>query len=147
MMYPEFQYRAPPPSYQASMQEYRLRLLLLDRHNAASPPPTYRSHPATLLRYSTYFFLIVLMYKHGARRKSYQTTKFQILLTFESLYFNFPKVSNNLLKFNTNLVDVNQNTVCTLFSMLKKYSYSCGSFQIVERPLSNVIRSHLLDKC
>ncbi|KAK9500635.1 hypothetical protein O3M35_001865 [Rhynocoris fuscipes] len=50
MMYPEFQYRAPPPSYQASMQEYRLRLLLLDRHNAASPPPTYRSHPATLLR-------------------------------------------------------------------------------------------------
>ncbi|KAG8223322.1 hypothetical protein J437_LFUL001199 [Ladona fulva] len=32
MMYPEFQYRPPPPSYQASMQEYRLRLLLLDRH-------------------------------------------------------------------------------------------------------------------
>lgn len=31
MMYPEFQYRPPPPSYQASMQEYRLRLLLLDR--------------------------------------------------------------------------------------------------------------------
>uniref|UniRef100_A0A146LSB8 Uncharacterized protein n=2 Tax=Lygus hesperus TaxID=30085 RepID=A0A146LSB8_LYGHE len=50
MMYPEFQYRAPPPSYQASMQEYRLRLLLLDRHSAASPPPTYRSHPPTLLR-------------------------------------------------------------------------------------------------
>ncbi|KAL1117447.1 hypothetical protein AAG570_004773 [Ranatra chinensis] len=50
MMYPEFQYRAPPPSYQASMQEYRLRLLLLDRHTTASPPPTYRSHPSTLLR-------------------------------------------------------------------------------------------------
>ncbi|BES98422.1 Hypothetical protein NTJ_11237 [Nesidiocoris tenuis] len=50
MMYPEFQYRPPPPSYQASMQEYRLRLLLLDRHSAASPPPTYRSHPPTLLR-------------------------------------------------------------------------------------------------
>ncbi|XP_018017707.2 transcription factor mef2A [Hyalella azteca] len=56
MMYPEFQFRPPPPSYQASMQEYRLRLLLLDRANAAhhvpyphpplgvvSPPPTYRS--------------------------------------------------------------------------------------------------------
>merc|ERR1719445_1889660 len=31
MMYSEFQYRPPPPSYQASMQEYRLRLLLMDR--------------------------------------------------------------------------------------------------------------------
>ncbi|XP_071444016.1 one cut domain family member 3-like [Hetaerina americana] len=41
MMYPEFQYRPPPPSYQASMQEYRLRLLLLDRHpggNGAGGP-------------------------------------------------------------------------------------------------------------
>merc|ERR1711860_279114 len=26
MLYSEFQYRPPPPSYQASMQEYRLRL-------------------------------------------------------------------------------------------------------------------------
>ncbi|KAL1494472.1 hypothetical protein ABEB36_010068 [Hypothenemus hampei] len=60
MMYPEFQYRPPPPSYQASMQEYRLRLLLLDRgntpqiqagvQNAVSPPPTYRSHAGSLLR-------------------------------------------------------------------------------------------------
>ncbi|XP_066248377.1 uncharacterized protein [Euwallacea similis] len=60
MMYPEFQYRPPPPSYQASMQEYRLRLLLLDRgntpqiqagiQNAVSPPPTYRSHSGSLLR-------------------------------------------------------------------------------------------------
>nr|XP_024217679.1 uncharacterized protein LOC106678033 isoform X1 [Halyomorpha halys] len=49
MMYPEFQYRAPPPSYQASMQEYRLRLLLLDRRNGLSPPPTYRSHPPTII--------------------------------------------------------------------------------------------------
>ena len=31
MMYSDFTYRPPPPSYQASMQEYRLRLLLLDR--------------------------------------------------------------------------------------------------------------------
>jgi hypothetical protein len=38
MMYSEFQYRPPPPSYQASMQEYRLRLLLMDR-NAPPPPP------------------------------------------------------------------------------------------------------------
>ncbi|XP_056636628.1 uncharacterized protein LOC130445133 [Diorhabda sublineata] len=60
MMYPEFQYRPPPPSYQASMQEYRLRLLLLERgntpqihngiQNAISPPPTYRSQSGSLLR-------------------------------------------------------------------------------------------------
>lgn len=25
LLYPEFQHRPPPPSYQASMQEYRLR--------------------------------------------------------------------------------------------------------------------------
>lgn len=56
MMYPEFHYRPPPPSYQASMQEYRLRLLLLDRQPAPnpsplsplSPPPTYRSHNGTI---------------------------------------------------------------------------------------------------
>jgi hypothetical protein len=47
MMYSEFQYRPPPPSYQASMQEYRLRLLLMDRSGpppppALSPPPAYR---------------------------------------------------------------------------------------------------------
>ncbi|XP_042913616.2 uncharacterized protein [Parasteatoda tepidariorum] len=62
MMYPEFQYRPPPPSYQASMQEYRLRLLLLDRQQGSgsasntasalspvSPPPTYRSHTTSTL--------------------------------------------------------------------------------------------------
>ena len=53
IMYSEFQYRPPPPSYQASMQEYRLRLLLMDRGTSAaqlpppppvmSPPPAYRS--------------------------------------------------------------------------------------------------------
>merc|ERR1711971_745854 len=50
MLYSEFQYRPPPPSYQASMQEYRLRLLLMDRNAPApthppaalSPPPAYR---------------------------------------------------------------------------------------------------------
>lgn len=60
MMYPEFQYRPPPPTYQASMQEYRLRLLLIDRggtpqiqsgaQNAVAPPPTYRSHSGSLIR-------------------------------------------------------------------------------------------------
>lgn len=71
MMYPEFEYRAPPPSYQASMQEYRLRLLLLDRQTnmppvTASPPPTYRSQPGTLLRYAspiTYFFFFIILSK------------------------------------------------------------------------------------
>jgi hypothetical protein len=56
IFYPEFQHRPPPPSYQASMQEYRLRLLLLerDRQNHSrrrpSPPPTYRSNNGTLIR-------------------------------------------------------------------------------------------------
>ncbi|XP_058829444.1 uncharacterized protein LOC131688871 [Topomyia yanbarensis] len=57
LLYPEFQHRPPPPSYQASMQEYRLRLLLLDRdrqsgrmRSTASPPPTYRSNVGSLLR-------------------------------------------------------------------------------------------------
>ncbi|CAO1440414.1 unnamed protein product [Diamesa hyperborea] len=63
LLYPEFQHRSPPPSYQASMQEYRLRLLLLDRDRQSharrmaatqsasqSPPPTYRSNVGTLLR-------------------------------------------------------------------------------------------------
>ncbi|XP_022831059.1 uncharacterized protein LOC111359690 isoform X3 [Spodoptera litura] len=50
MLYPEFHYRPPPPTYQASMQEYRLRLLLLDRSApAVSPPPTYRSNSASLV--------------------------------------------------------------------------------------------------
>ncbi|XP_044759953.1 uncharacterized protein LOC123317464 [Coccinella septempunctata] len=63
MMYPEFQYRPPPPTYQASMQEYRLRLLLIDRgntpqiqagvQNTVSPPPTYRSHSGSLIRDQT----------------------------------------------------------------------------------------------
>ena len=55
MMYSDFPYRPPPPSYQASMQEYRLRLLLLDRQTgnppntgpglaAVEPPPNYRNH-------------------------------------------------------------------------------------------------------
>merc|ERR1711884_589563 len=58
MMYSDFHYRPPPPSYQASMQEYRLRLLLLDRQSGGShpagptsgpglaiePPPNYKSH-------------------------------------------------------------------------------------------------------
>lgn len=29
LLYPEFQHRPPPPSYQASMQEYRLRLVTM----------------------------------------------------------------------------------------------------------------------
>jgi len=64
MFYPEFQYRPPPPSYQASMQEYRLRLLLLDRSSShpqstslspVSPPPTYRSSAASSLT-GNYFY-------------------------------------------------------------------------------------------
>ncbi|KAG5670646.1 hypothetical protein PVAND_000894 [Polypedilum vanderplanki] len=65
LLYPEFQHRQPPPTYQASMQEYRLRLLLLDRdrshgrrivnavsnpQSSSSPPPTYRSNTGSQLR-------------------------------------------------------------------------------------------------
>lgn len=47
MMYSDFHYRPPPPSYQASMQEYRLRLLLLDRNNTSqSVPPPAAAAPA-----------------------------------------------------------------------------------------------------
>ncbi|RWS30282.1 hypothetical protein B4U80_02333 [Leptotrombidium deliense] len=65
MFYPEFQYRPPPPSYQASMQEYRLRLLLLERSSShhqtnslspVSPPPTYRSSAASSLAGESYVF-------------------------------------------------------------------------------------------
>lgn len=58
MLYPDITLRPPPPSYQASMQEYRLRLLLMDRQSPPSthpppsqppppPPPMYRG-PATV---------------------------------------------------------------------------------------------------
>ncbi|XP_014672589.1 PREDICTED: uncharacterized protein LOC106813059 [Priapulus caudatus] len=54
MLYPEFQFRQPPPSYQASMQDYRLRLLW-ERSTPEtttapqySPPPTYRSNAGTM---------------------------------------------------------------------------------------------------
>ncbi|KAL7025160.1 hypothetical protein ACKWTF_013371 [Chironomus riparius] len=55
LLYPEFQHRPPPPSYQASMQEHRLRIMMLDRerqtsNTRASPPPSYRSNTGTLLR-------------------------------------------------------------------------------------------------
>lgn len=48
MCFTQMQQRPPPPSYQASMQEYRLRLLMLERNRMnfggrddASPPPSY----------------------------------------------------------------------------------------------------------
>ncbi|CAL1273825.1 unnamed protein product [Larinioides sclopetarius] len=58
MLYPDITLRPPPPSYQASMQEYRLRLLLMDRQSSPVthqpppqppplPPPMYRG-PATV---------------------------------------------------------------------------------------------------
>ncbi|GIY11371.1 uncharacterized protein CDAR_535681 [Caerostris darwini] len=55
MLYPDITLRPPPPSYQASMQEYRLRLLLMDRQTSSVthqpppplPPPIYRG-PATV---------------------------------------------------------------------------------------------------
>ena len=46
MLYTDFQYRPPPPSYQASMQEYRLRLLLMDRNAPPPPPPVVSPPPA-----------------------------------------------------------------------------------------------------
>ncbi|KAK3575846.1 hypothetical protein CHS0354_008028 [Potamilus streckersoni] len=65
VLYPEFQYRRPPPTYSASMQEYQHQLMLAQqRHESgfydpdnlpvedyslpSSPPPSYRSHSSTL---------------------------------------------------------------------------------------------------
>ncbi|KAL3875637.1 hypothetical protein ACJMK2_033567 [Sinanodonta woodiana] len=65
VLYPEFQYRRPPPTYSASMQEYQHQLMLAQqRHGSgsydpdnlpvedyslpSSPPPSYRSHSSTL---------------------------------------------------------------------------------------------------
>lgn len=65
-MYPEFQFRRPPPSYNASMQEYQHQLMvaqqnqqtpdLYDPENIpdedyslpSSPPPSYRSRASTV---------------------------------------------------------------------------------------------------
>ncbi|CAG0898778.1 unnamed protein product [Cyprideis torosa] len=93
LVYPEFHFRPPPPSYQASMQEYRLRLLLLDRHHSAppatsssgipphlpppplpippppavSPPPTYRSNISSTLSRPA------LSVREGSRPPSYRS--------------------------------------------------------------------------
>lgn len=39
MLYPEFHYRPPPPTYQASMQEYRLRFVFYYNNNIFYPGP------------------------------------------------------------------------------------------------------------
>lgn len=58
MLYPDIPLRPPPPSYQASMQEYRLRLLLMDRQQQVAPPtthppppPSYRGPPTVYPRF------------------------------------------------------------------------------------------------
>ncbi|XP_060581314.1 uncharacterized protein LOC132737947 isoform X2 [Ruditapes philippinarum] len=64
-MYPEFQYRRPPPSYNASMQEYQHQLMVAQQNPTpdiydpenipdedyslpSSPPPSYRSRASTV---------------------------------------------------------------------------------------------------
>ena len=58
MLYPEFQYRRPPPSYSASMQDYQNRVEAPpvaalpvapagDQSLPNSPPPSYRSRSST----------------------------------------------------------------------------------------------------
>lgn len=56
-IYEEFQYRRPPPSYNASMQEYQQQLVLAQIQSTQSqntgstpnsPPPTYKSHASTV---------------------------------------------------------------------------------------------------
>lgn len=62
-MYPEFQFRRPPPSYTASMQEYQSQLAVTqqqpdtydpenlpdeDYSLPSSPPPSYRSRASTV---------------------------------------------------------------------------------------------------
>lgn len=64
VMYPEFQYRRPPPSYNASMQDFQHQLALAqsqreqfhateelpaeDYSLPSSPPPSYRSRASTV---------------------------------------------------------------------------------------------------
>ncbi|XP_041363063.1 uncharacterized protein LOC121378805 [Gigantopelta aegis] len=62
VVYPEFQYRRPPPSYAASMQEYQQQLALAQQQCMqsgngpnpdncslpSSPPPSYRSRTSTI---------------------------------------------------------------------------------------------------
>ena len=63
MMYPEFQYRRPPPTYAASMQAYHAQLADAQSNNNSvalvnnnsddfslpgSPPPSYRSRASTI---------------------------------------------------------------------------------------------------
>lgn len=63
VLYPEFHNRCPPPTYSASAQDYQHQVLLAQLQLAAAtihsmeylgipttPPPTYRSRPATLQR-------------------------------------------------------------------------------------------------
>ena len=62
-MYPEFQFRRPPPSYNASMQDYQNQLSVTQSHPdtydpenlpdedyslPSSPPPSYRSRASTV---------------------------------------------------------------------------------------------------
>lgn len=64
-MYPEFQYRRPPPTYNASMQEYQHQLVAAQQNQTpdiydpenipdedyslpSSPPPSYRSRASTV---------------------------------------------------------------------------------------------------
>jgi len=61
-MYPEFQYRRPPPSYNASMQEFQQQLAIAQSYRSfndeytpaedyslpSSPPPSYRSRASTV---------------------------------------------------------------------------------------------------
>ncbi|OWF44629.1 uncharacterized protein LOC110458082 [Mizuhopecten yessoensis] len=61
VMYPEFQYRRPPPSYNVSMQEFQHQLVMAqnqprnfddvpveDYSLPSSPPPSYRSRASTV---------------------------------------------------------------------------------------------------
>lgn len=63
MMYPEFQYRRPPPTYAASMQAYQAQMANAQSNNntvtlvnnnsddyslPGSPPPSYRSRASTI---------------------------------------------------------------------------------------------------
>ena len=56
-IYDEFQYRRPPPSYNASMQEYQQQITLAQLRTSRSqnndntpnsPPPTYKSHASAV---------------------------------------------------------------------------------------------------
>ncbi|KAG5670639.1 hypothetical protein PVAND_000887 [Polypedilum vanderplanki] len=127
LLYPEFQHRPPPPSYQASMQEHRLRVMMLDRerqttsNTRASPPPTYRSNTGTLLRPPIHFQRQNQQQQQHQNASSNNIVQVEIPID-ESTLINDANVSNSSTNNATEYVHTNQSptssqTITTIASI------------------------------